>query len=149
MNTLIQKLFAAATLATLTLAVITFAQPSTAHAQTGVSLPDNSTSITQGPVACGIELRSGNDCPVNGIQGENKVMGIIKQVINVTSLLVGAICVLMIIFGGFRYMISGGDSSGVSSAKNTILYAVVGLVIVLMAQALVRFVFARTTAAGS
>jgi hypothetical protein len=147
MNTITKKLMSIAAFTALTFSVATVLKPASVHAQS-VSLPDNNTSVTQGPVACGIELKNGNDCPVNGIQGEEKVMGIIKQVINVTSLLVGAICVIMIIFGGFRYMISGGDSSGVSTAKNTILYAVVGLVIVLMAQALVRFVFARTTAAG-
>lgn len=73
-------------------------------------------------------------------------MGIIREIINVMSLIVGSICVLMIIFGGFRYMISGGESAGVTSAKNTILYAVVGLVVVLLAQALVRFVFTRAVA---
>ncbi len=123
-------------------------QPQMVSAQdSSVTLPDNSTSVTQGPVACGIELTTGTNCAVDGTKGESKVLGIIKQVINVTSLLVGAICVIMIIFGGFRYMVSGGDSSGVSNAKNTILYAVVGLIIVLLAQALVRFVFSRATAA--
>lgn len=111
--------------------------------------PSPSTGITQGPVACGIELQSGTNCSVNGQMGEDKVMGIIRQIINVASLIVGAICVIMIIFGGFRYMISGGESAGVTSAKNTILYAVVGLVVVLLSQALVRFVFARTTAGGT
>ncbi len=105
------------------------------------------TGVTQGPVGCGIELQTGNNCPVDGKLGEEKVIGIIKQIINVASLLVGAVCVIMIIFGGFRYMVSGGDSSGVTTAKNTILYAVVGLVVVLLSQALVRFVFTRTTAA--
>ncbi len=138
---------------TLRLAVLTvaglgffvFAQPAMAtYAQQADPSP---TGVTQGPVGCGIELRSGNDCPVNGQLGEDKVLGIIRQIINVASLLVGAICVIMIIFGGFRYMVSGGESSGVTSAKNTILYAVVGLIVVLLSQALVRFVFTRTTAA--
>lgn len=106
---------------------------------------DSATSLTQGAVACGIELQVGTNCTINAAQGEDKVLGIIREIINVMSLIVGAICVLMIIFGGFRYMISGGESAGVTSAKNTILYAVVGLVVVLLAQALVRFVFARAT----
>ncbi len=96
--------------------------------------------------ACqGINLNTSNSTCNEKQKGEDKVIGIIKTIINVLSLIVGAICVIMIIFGGFRYMTSGGESSGVSGAKNTILYAVVGLVVVLLAQAIVRFVFTRTT----
>jgi hypothetical protein len=49
----------------------------------------------------------------------------------------------MIIIGGFRYVVSGGDSAGVEGAKNTILYAVIGLVVALLAQAIVVFVISR------
>lgn len=106
-----------------------------------------STSVTQQNVGCGIELQQ-TDCTtaVQTSDGESKIVGIIKTVINVLSMIVGAICIIMIVFGGFRYMTSGGESAGVSGAKNTILYAVVGLVVVLLAQAIVRFVFSRTTA---
>ena len=58
----------------------------------------------------------------------------------------GAVSVLMIIIGGFRYVISGGDSNGIQGAKNTIIYALVGLVIVLFSQIIVRFVLKATTA---
>jgi hypothetical protein len=65
---------------------------------------------------------------------------LVRRIINIFSIVVGAVSVIMIIIGGFRYIISGGDSAGVSSAKNTILYAVVGLVIVLFAQVIIRFI---------
>lgn len=65
---------------------------------------------------------------------------VIKNIINIFSIVVGAVSVIMIIVGGFRYIISNGDSNGVSGAKNTILYAIIGLVIVLFAQVIVRFV---------
>ncbi len=78
-----------------------------------------------------------NNCPTdNG----SKLSVFIKKVINVLSILVGAIAVIMIIFGGFRYVTSGGSDSAVSSAKNTILYAVIGLVVVALAQVIVHFV---------
>jgi hypothetical protein len=51
----------------------------------------------------------------------------------------------MIIIGGFRYITSGGDSGSVSSAKNTVLYAIVGLIIVALAQVIVRFVLSKST----
>ena len=49
----------------------------------------------------------------------------------------------MIIIGGLRYITSNGDSGNVTNAKNTILYAIVGLVIVALAQLIVRFVVQR------
>lgn len=66
-----------------------------------------------------------------------------KKIINVFSIVVGTVSVIMIIIGGFRYIISGGDSTGVTAAKNTILYAIVGLVIVLFSQIIVRFVISN------
>jgi hypothetical protein len=51
----------------------------------------------------------------------------------------------MIIYGGFRYITSGGDSNGVTAAKNTILYAIIGLIIVALAQIIVNFVLNKTT----
>jgi hypothetical protein len=46
----------------------------------------------------------------------------------------------MIVIGGIRYTTSNGDSAGITSAKNTILYAVVGLIVALLAYAIVNFV---------
>lgn len=69
-----------------------------------------------------------------------KINDLIAKIINLFSLVVGVVSVIMIIVGGFRYIISGGDSANVSSAKNTILYAIIGLVIVALAQTIVRFV---------
>ena len=70
----------------------------------------------------------------------SRVDEIIRLVINVFSLIVGVISVIMIIIGGLKYITSGGDSGNVSGAKNTILYAIIGLVIVALAQVIVRFV---------
>lgn len=75
---------------------------------------------------------------------------IITTVIDILSVIVGAAAVIMIIIGCFRYVISGGDSSGVSGAKNTIMYAIIGLIVVLFAQVIVAFVYssATTTSGG-
>ena len=72
--------------------------------------------------------------------GDNSFGFLVKKIINIFSIVVGAVSVIMIIIGGFRYIISGGDSGGVSGAKNTILYAIVGLLIVLFAQVIIRFI---------
>ena len=68
-----------------------------------------------------------------------------KRIVNIFSLVVGVVSVVMIIIGGFRYIVSNGDSNAVTGAKNSILYAVVGLVIVLFAQVIVRFVLTEAT----
>ena len=64
----------------------------------------------------------------------------IKKVVNIIVFVVGAVAVLMIVIGGLRYTISSGDQAAVTSAKNTILYAVVGLIVAVMAYAIVNFV---------
>jgi len=64
-------------------------------------------------------------------------------VINILSIIVGFVAVVMIIVGGFRYITSGGSSERVSGAKNTILYGIIGLVIVALAQIVVQFVLSK------
>lgn len=70
------------------------------------------------------------------------VPGTLQQVTDVMIFLIGAIAVIMIIIGGIRYATSAGDQAGLTSAKNTILYAIIGLVVAFMAYAIVRFIFA-------
>lgn len=74
-------------------------------------------------------------------EGDNgDVAAVTKTVVNTLLFIVGLVSVIMIIVGGLRYTTSGGDSSAVSSAKNTILYAVIGLVVAFLAFAIVNFV---------
>ena len=79
--------------------------------------------------------------------GESALSRILKLVLNVLSFIVGAAAVIMIILGGFKFVTSNGDSNNVASARNSILYAVIGLVIVAAAQVLVHFVLANSNAA--
>ena len=66
--------------------------------------------------------------------------GTFKTISNVMLFLIGAISVIMLIIGGLRYVVSGGDSTAVQNAKNTILYAIVGIIVALLAYAVVNFV---------
>lgn len=79
--------------------------------------------------------------------GTSGIQNIAQRVTDVFSVIVGAISIIMIIYGGFRYITSGGDSGKVGNAKNTLIYAVVGLIIVALAQLLVRFVLTQTETA--
>jgi hypothetical protein len=65
---------------------------------------------------------------------------LIKTIVNVLLFVLGVIAVIMIVIGGIKYTTSNGDSSAVTSAKNTILYAVIGVIVALMAFAIVNFV---------
>lgn len=66
--------------------------------------------------------------------------GTIDAIVNTTFFVLGAIAVLFLIIGGIRYVISGGDASQTKQAKNTILYAVIGLVIAVFSFAVIKIV---------
>ncbi len=66
--------------------------------------------------------------------------GIFTSIVNTALFVIGAIAVLMLIYGGIRYTISGGDEKAITVAKNTILYAVVGIVVAVLAYAIINFV---------
>lgn len=65
---------------------------------------------------------------------------LVKTVVNILLYVLGAIAVIMIIVGGIRYATSGGDASGIKGGKDTILYAVIGLVVAMLAWAIVNFI---------
>jgi hypothetical protein len=75
--------------------------------------------------------------------------GMFQTITNVLLFVVGAVSVIMLIIGGIRYVVSGGDSTAVQGAKNTILYAIVGIVICLLAYAVVSFVIGSFTGGGT
>lgn len=92
----------------------------------------------RGNLCSGANLTVGGECDDGG--SNEAINSLIATVINLISLVVGVIAVIMIIIGGAKYITSGGDSGNVTGAKNTILYAVIGLVIVALAQLIVNFV---------
>lgn len=87
-------------------------------------------------------------CTDDGTEAQTQVDKIIKLVINIFSLVVGVVAVIMIIIGGLKYITSGGEGSNITGAKNTIMYAIIGLVVVALAQVIVRFVLAKTTSSA-
>lgn len=117
--------------------LVPVAVPAVAHAV--------STDL-RGGIRCGAEITITPDgnCPTGGNEdATTEVNNAVRLGLNLFSAVVGIIAVVMIIIGGVKYITSGGDSGNVTSAKNTILYAVIGLVVVALAQIIVRFVLAR------
>lgn len=80
---------------------------------------------------------------LNVADGKQAVNATVQNVIDILFYVIGIIAVIMIIVGGIKYTTSNGDSTALTSAKNTILYAVVGLVVALMAYTIVNFVIGR------
>ncbi len=89
-----------------------------------------------------LSLSSGANCAQGNEQpaGLFTQGGVFQTITNILLFLIGAIAVIMLIIGGVRYVISGGDQAQVTSAKNTILYAIVGIVVAFLAYAAVNFV---------
>jgi Type IV secretion system pilin len=71
--------------------------------------------------------------------------GLFNTVANTLIFIVGAVAVIMLIIGGLRYVISNGDPKNVSAAKDTILYAIIGIVVAIISFALVQFVINALT----
>ncbi len=87
----------------------------------------------------GINSAKGTGAPDNVTEDD----GLIKKVVNLLLWAIGIVSVIMIIIGGIRYATSNGDSNNVTAAKNTIMYAVIGLVIAIFAYAIVNFVLTQ------
>jgi len=93
-------------------------------------------AVFDGSVQGGADSARGNDQSAD-LFGST---GIFRTITNVLLFILGAISVIMIIIGGLRYVVSGGNSTAVTAAKNTILYAIVGVIVALLAYAIVNFV---------
>lgn len=110
--------------------------------------------LSLAPLPAFADAKTAIQCGANAAAGENgcaagkpatSVDSTIHRVVNLLSVLVGIAAVIVIILAGFRYITSGGDSTKVTNAKNALLYAVIGLVLAVSAQVLVRFVLDKTT----
>jgi hypothetical protein len=72
--------------------------------------------------------------------GSTSLNSIISATINILSWVIGVAAVIMLMVGGFRFITASGDSNSVASARSTIIYALVGIVIAAFAQIMVQFV---------
>lgn len=89
-------------------------------------------------------LSSGTDSAKG--RGQNDSLTNVFQIVtNILLFLVGAVAVIMLVIGGLRYVTSNGDQNAVTGAKNTIMYAIIGIVVAFLAYAAVNFVVAQLT----
>lgn len=92
---------------------------------------------TNNSIQDGIDSAKGDGVPDAALFGDDSIF---KTVVNILLFIIGAICVIMLIWGGIRYTTSGGASASVTAAKNTIMYALIGLVVAFLAFAIVNWV---------
>lgn len=133
-----QRLLGAIMLPAMVLGFGLLVQPAPAHAAFDLGLADGASSA-QG------KDQQGDASSLFGDGGQG---GIFRTITNVMLFLIGAISVIMLIVGGLRYVVSGGDSTAVQNAKNTILYAIVGIVVAILAFAVVNFVIGSFASNG-
>jgi ABC-type Fe3+ transport system permease subunit len=111
-------------------------------------LPQVAYADCTNPASAQEALKCGSD---SGAGQSNKdpasLNNTIKTVLNLLSAIIGVLSVVMIMVGGFRYVTSGGRDDSVKSAKNTITYALIGLVVASTAQIMVHFVLAKASEA--
>ena len=120
---------------------------------TGVVMPLAAAQATPGSTAlgCGATgnitggITGGTTC--GATDADTRVQSTIKLAIRIFQIVVGLIAIFYVITGGLKYITSGGDSAGVTGAKNTILYAAIGLVVVALAEVVVQFVLNRANTA--
>ncbi len=93
--------------------------------------------------ACsGAALQDDGTC-AGQIGAENKVNKLLTTVLEILSYVIGIIAVIMMIVGGIRFITSQGEGSSINAARNTVIYAAVGLIIAALAQVLVKFVVGK------
>ena len=106
-----------------------------------VAMPSDA-SYAQNGIQDGANAAKTTEQPTNLFEGD----GVFKKITNTALFLIGAISVIMLIYGGIRYTTSGGNAASVTAAKNTILYAIVGIVVAVLAFAIVNFVLGELIA---
>jgi len=127
---------------------LTFTYSANVSAQSTGKLCSGANLDVSGSKTSCSKTQAGNVChegnrPVNC--NDKRLNNLIGTIINVLSIIVGVVAVIMMIYGGFRYITSAGESGKVEESKKTIIYAVVGLIIVALAQFIVKFVLEKAT----
>lgn len=98
-----------------------------------VSLSNNVSA----QVSDGIGAATTSEMEGRKIDGDS---GLVKSVVNILLWVIGILSIIMIIFSGIRYVTSAGDASKTKAAQNTLIYSVVGLIVAIMAWAIVDLV---------
>lgn len=108
-------------------------------------------TATQAPVlaACNpsdLSINGGINCAAPSSSSKSDLFGdksLFQRIANTIIFITGAVAVIMVIIGGLRYVLSSGNPQATAGAKDTILYAVIGIVVAALAYAIVNFVVVK------
>ena len=92
------------------------------------------------PLGAGCQAAKNSEFCKQTNNSQQKVPNLIQNIISTLLFVLGIISVIMIIVGGIQYALGGGDSNQLTRAKNTIMYAVIGLVVALLSYGIVYFI---------
>jgi hypothetical protein cdivTM_30108 len=81
-----------------------------------------------------------SECNVEKTEGEKSLMSNVNMLINVFASVMGFLAIGMIIYGGFMLLTAQGDPARIKRGKDVVLYSVIGLILVVLAYAIVNFV---------
>ena len=101
---------------------------------------EEGNNIQNSSLQKGVEAMHAEGMPTQLMGGD----GTLSNIINTILYVAGVIAVAMLIIGGIRFMISRGDKDKVQKAKNTIVYAIIGLILVIFSYAIVNFIVSAT-----
>lgn len=118
------------TMAIFSMAVLTVPQPAVALFESSRDSACGGVALDDNPQTC--DSKAGDT-----------INRLITQILNLISFVAGIAAVVMIIVAGVKFITSQGESANIASARNTILYAIIGLVVVGLSQFIVRFVLTK------
>jgi hypothetical protein len=93
------------------------------------------TNATTDACAALNSLDASNNCSAKG--GNTTVNNLVSNVVKIIGILIGVVSVIMIMFSGFKFITANGDPQAVSNARNTLIYAIIGIVVAVLAEFLV------------
>lgn len=95
----------------------------------------------QSDACSGLTQLGGTSCDKGGnTPGQNAIAAVVKTIVNIISFIAGIVAVILIVVSGVRFIASGGDSQAAAGARTMLIYAIVGLAVVALSQAIVHFV---------
>lgn len=118
-------------------AIVTFCVALSSLSASATDLLDQACTPSSASSAICKDRTVSTDNPLTGTNGT------LYKVTIIISIISGVIAVIMIMVSGFRYITSGGDAQKISSAKNTLVGAIIGLVVIVLARVIITFVLSK------
>lgn len=119
--------------------------PVAAQATTSFNGPLTTVADSNDEACQGLGQLGGTRCQSQGGNPEGKIDNLASKIVKLISYIAGIIAIIMVIIAGVRYTTSGGDSAKVGAAKSALIYALIGVAILALAQFLVHFVLTNTS----